>query len=139
MRDTLRRVQRGIDLSAVLPGLLKAKGWSQAQLGEKAGISREDINAMCRAENPKTVGDERLRRIAKALKTTPEALRAAAEAAAETAPLGRELDSLLALLQEAAEDGTPFALAVRALELQARRLDVLETLLGVAGRRAIGG
>lgn len=132
-RVTLRRVQRGVNIGDVLRAQLKARGWTQKQLGEKAKIGREDINAIC---GGKRVGEARLIRIARALGMEPEALHAAAAPEDDELVPVVDLDRLLAQVEE--EDGA-VAVVARGLRLLTRRLELAERQLVREGQLARGG
>ena len=119
---TLRRVQRGVDISGVLPALLKARGWTQKRLGDETGIGREDVNAIC---NGKTVGEKRLGRIAMALRMEADDIRAAASTEEDDPP--SDLDRLLVEVEES--DTGPLVLVATALRLLTRRLELVERQL----------
>lgn len=123
-----------MDISGVLPALLKAHGWSQKRLGEGARIPREDVNAIC---NGKPVGDKRLGRIATALGMEADDLRAAVSAVEDDPTPQSDLDRVLAEVA-ASEDG-PIGVVARALQLLARRLELAERRLARAAQQASEG
>lgn len=67
----------GVNLKATLPGLLTERGMTQAELAEKTGITRTDINAFARGRTE--AGRDRLARIADALEVSLVDLGAAEE------------------------------------------------------------
>jgi len=120
---TLRRVQRGVNVSDVLKAQLKARNWTQQELADRTGIARSDINAFC---NGKSVGDQRLRRIATALRMSADDLRAAG-AMEESDQPPPDIDLLLAQVEGAPDE--PVAMVAIALRLLVRRLELVERQL----------
>ena len=125
-RVTLRRVQRGIYLSGILPALLKARELTQDEFATKVGMSRVDVNGICKGRV--RVGDARLRRVARGLEMEPDDLRAAASDEDEQPP--GDVAALLKELRAAAPEG-PMASAVEILALLERRLALAERQLGI--------
>lgn len=124
---TLRRVQRGVNLSGVLPALLSARDWTHEKLGAEASIARTDITAFC---NGKRVGEVRLARIAKALNMRPDDLRQAASTPDDD-ERRHDLDDLLERLQAEADPDTPMSWVAEALVLLTRRLALAERQLAL--------
>ena len=119
-------MQRGIYLSGILPALLKARELTQDEFATKVGMSRVDVNGICKGRV--RVGDARLRRIAHGLEMESDDLRAAASDEDEQPP--GDVAALLKELRAAAPEG-PMAAAVEILALLERRLALAERQLGI--------
>lgn len=58
-------MKRGHDASVVLNGLLKARGWTQEEVAEKANIGRSTITGYCTGS--RSLGEKNAEKIARAL------------------------------------------------------------------------
>jgi len=96
MKSTLRRMERGVDVSKSLPALLEARDMSQQALADATGIRRTDINAYCKGR--KRLGADNGPKIAHALGLEPNYF---TPAPPQSSP---EIDALQARAEELLRD-----------------------------------